>query len=107
MNNATNASETQPLDSVPLHPIVRRFPRRPGNGWKAYTESPVWEHTSGIRVHTAGLLRLPDGTIINGEHWPECKTLWRAIREQGGTRRRGLMVWALAITSNGRGEGQT
>jgi hypothetical protein len=25
MNNATNASQTPPLDSVPLHPIVRPF----------------------------------------------------------------------------------
>lgn len=86
--------------------VVRRFPRRPGNGWKAYELAPVWEHASGIRIHSIGICRLADGTVINGEHWPECQTLLRAIREQGGTRRRGLMVWALAISSNDKISGE-
>jgi hypothetical protein len=47
-----------------------------------------------------GVCRLADGTIINGEHWPECLNLWRAIREQGETRVRGIMVWALAVSQN-------
>src|ERR1035441_7597262 len=55
--------------------MVRRFPRRPGMGWKAYEAAPVWEHVSGIRVHSLGSCRLADGTIINGEHWPECLNL--------------------------------
>jgi hypothetical protein len=88
-----NTSET-PIGGC----LKRRFPRRPGPGWKEY--EAVWEHASGIRVHSLGCCRLADGSIINGEHWPECLNLWEAIREQGNTRRRGLMVWALAIPSN-------
>ena len=75
--------------------MVSRFPRRPGKGWKAYEQSPVWEHVSGIRVHALGLCRLKDGTIIDGSRWPESNNLQKAVREQGGTNRRGLMVWGL------------
>lgn len=83
-----------------LRRMVSRFPRRPGKGWKAYELVPVWEHESGIRVHAGGLCRLKDGTIIYGCHWPESQNLQQAIREQGGTTRRGLMVWGLEIAAN-------
>jgi len=72
------------------------FPRRPGNGWTDLGPAPVWKHTSGIRVHSLGLCRLPDGTIVDGEACPESRALRRAIEEQGGTRKRGLMVWSLS-----------
>jgi hypothetical protein len=88
--NALTAPQPSPSPKAGggcLERLVRRFPRRPGNGWKAYKLTPVWEHASGVRVHSLGACRLADGTIINGEHWPECLNLWRAIREQGEFRR--------------------
>lgn len=86
-------TSTTPNDLAAL----RRFPRRPGSGWKAYEIAPVWEHSTGLRVHEGGLCRLPSGSMVDGERWPECVSLQRAILEQGGTRRRGLMVWALSL----------
>ena len=33
---------------------------RPGSGWK-HLAGPVWEHASGVRVHSGGLVKFPDG----------------------------------------------
>ncbi|WP_395734990.1 hypothetical protein [Prosthecobacter sp.] len=73
------------------------FPRRPGLGWKRLLPAPVWEHTSGIRIHGGGLVLLPSGRKVWAENWPECRQLATAVRQQGGTRRRGLMVYALRL----------
>lgn len=68
--------------------------KRPGPGWK-HIAGPVYEHTSGIRIHVFGMALLPSGVWINGRTWPEHKALDLCIRICGGTRRRGVMVWAL------------
>lgn len=80
--------------------------RKPGNGWhKVSQNAPVWEHKSGLRVHTFGLCRLPGSKrFLNGGNvYPEIKLLDRAIREQGGNRRRGVMVWAMRLMGGGGG----
>jgi len=68
---------------------------RPGPGWQRAGTAPVYEHSSGLRVHTGGLVRLPNGHIVNGYLWPESSRFWRAVRICGGNQRRGAMVWAL------------
>lgn len=67
---------------------------RPGPGW-TYMESAVYDHVSGIRIHISGVVQLLDGTILDGTQWPETKSLDHCIRVCGGSRRRGVMVWAL------------
>jgi hypothetical protein len=71
---------------------------KPGPGWKKVGNLvPVWDHASGVRIHAWGLCRLPDGSTFFGNRWPEGRDWDRAIREQGGNRRRGTMVWALRL----------
>jgi len=66
---------------------------KPGKGWMKLGES-VYEHDSGIRVHTYGLLLRADGSWAYGTKWPESQELDRCIR-MCGNRRRGVMVWGL------------
>lgn len=73
-------------------PIRITFPRRPGLGWKRLSGS-VWEHSSGIRIHTYGIARLPDG---RGASWTS-EEEWAAKRQQGYNTKRALMVWALTV----------
>ena len=73
-----------------------KFPRRPGPGWKDYELNPVWEHVSGLRVHSLGGVRFPDGEMQFADTPEKRSELNRAIAEQGNPRR-GLMVWGLAI----------
>lgn len=70
--------------------------RTPGNGWK-HLGSSVWEHTTGLRIHGLGAARLPDGTHVSGMSWDHYFHLARAILEQGGNRKRGLMMWGLSL----------
>jgi hypothetical protein len=76
---------------------------RPGPGWTncggppSDPHGPVWDHTSGIRLHVCGMVRLAGGLIVQGERWPESKELYRFIRINGGNRKRGAMAWALAV----------
>lgn len=74
------------------------FPRKPGKGWQRM--GACWSHESGLRVHPIGLFRSSAGELIWADRWPEIQVLARAIREQGGNRRRGLMVWALYQAQN-------
>lgn len=67
---------------------------KPGKGWSRLVEVPVYEHTSGVRVHLFGLLRLP-GKMATCPTGDQRNRLIRAIREKGGNVRRGTMVWAL------------
>ena len=71
---------------------------RPGPGWRNWIHTPVYEHTTGIRVHAMGTisLRLPTGErIIYGQNWPHSQSAERWIKIAGGNRKRGLMLWAL------------
>ena len=71
--------------------------RRPGAGWKraGLPDVPVWDHVSGIRVHTSGLVTI-NGVVYSAFQTPEYyAAYWKAIARQGMSRRRGAMVWAL------------
>lgn len=64
----------------------------------------MYDHVSGIRVHTAGMCQMPDGQFVYGRSWPESRALDRAVAEQGGNRRRGVMVWAMRLHKSRGGE---
>jgi hypothetical protein len=68
---------------------------KPGIGW-TNVWGPVWDHASGARLHLGGFLRLPSGEHISANRWPELLSLNRYIRIAGGSRKRGLMLWALS-----------
>ena len=72
-------------------------PRRPGPGWKraGLPDVPVWEHSSGVCVHILGVAKF-DGIIVSLWKRKDYEDFDRAIAQQGGNRRRGAMVWALA-----------
>jgi len=70
---------------------------RPGNGWK-HVGGSVFER-NGYRVHGLDMCRLPDGSFVSGNSWPECKNLDLAIRINGGNRKRGLMAWANGLAA--------
>ena len=71
---------------------------RPGAGWQHIAGS-VWDHESGLRLHMLGLVRLPCGKMVSANKWPTSQTAALAIRI-AGSRRRGLMVWALWCLNN-------
>jgi hypothetical protein len=73
-------------------PIVRR----PGPGWR-FVGSACWKHTSGVGVHVLGLAFMPDGTVRRASEWPASGMADGYIRLAGGNRKRGLMMWALAL----------
>lgn len=68
---------------------------RPGPGWRNLG-SAVWEHDSGIRIHSYGLCRLNNGQFVIGSSWPESRVVSRFVQINGGNRKRGVMAWALA-----------
>lgn len=76
-----------------------KFPRKPGPGWSKLAPM-VWEHTSGVRIHTSGLVRLPNREHVFAQNDPHWRDAELAKRQQGGNRR-GLMVWALAPVNGG------
>jgi hypothetical protein len=81
--------ENQNLPSAP--PLGSAFPRKPGPGWK-HVAGSVWEHVTGLRIHTLGLARLPDGKDARWNWSDE----YQACRQQGHNVKRALMVWALS-----------
>jgi len=92
-----NTTETQSGSS--LQRVVRRFPRRPGIGWKHIEGSAVWEHTTGLRIHRLGMARLPDGQCVSWMNQPHWMEAYDAKRQQGWNEKRALMVWALSLLS--------
>ena len=75
--------------STSVHAIVRR----PGRGWR-FVGCSTWQHDSGVRVHYLGMALMPDGTVWREQNTPIAK---RYIGMAGGNRKRGLMMWALAL----------
>ena len=63
-------------------------------GWTKL--SPVvYKHTSGVWVHTLGLVVTPDG-----EHWADCWPNQLSVNHHAriqGSRRRGLLAWGLSL----------
>lgn len=72
-----------------VHGIVRR----PGPGWR-FAGCSTWQHDSGVRVHYLVVALMPDGTVRR-EH--ETRLAEGCIRLAGENRKRGLMMWALAL----------
>jgi hypothetical protein len=79
--------EQRPLD---------RLVMRPGAGWK-HLAGPVWEHPNGARIHTMGMIQLPDKTHLSLNNWRESEFGWRMVRINGGNRKRGLMAWVMNL----------
>jgi len=75
---------------------VKRLVMRPGAGWR-HLAGPVWEHTSGARIHLMGVIRLPDKTHLFLNNWRESELGRKLIRINGGNRKRGLMAWAMNL----------
>lgn len=71
---------------------------RPGAGWK-HMAGPVWEHTSGARIHLGGMIRLPDGTHLSLHNWRGSEAGRMLVRINGGNRKRGLMAWAANLVA--------
>lgn len=69
---------------------------QPGPGWH-HVNGAVWDHTSGLRCHLLGTARLATGEVVEGTNWPEAMRLWWFIRANGGSRRRGVLAWALSF----------
>lgn len=74
----------------------------PGPGWVRRSDtSSVWDHSSGMRVHMMGMVRLPDGLIVWGNAWPESIAVLSCIDIVGGSRRRGLLLWGRMVALQG------
>ena len=55
----------------------------------------VYEHTSGVRVHTGGTIRKLDGTFISLGNIKQARKAEKFIRICGGNKKRGLMLMAV------------
>ena len=75
---------------------------KPGPGWTKPGIAPVYDHTSGIRIHVFGHYRIGDKLLIDGNAWPESQALGKCIKVCGGNRKRGVMVWAMRTTNERR-----
>ncbi len=71
---------------------LERFVMRPGLGWR-HMAGPVYEHTSGARVHCGGLVRMPNGDHYHLDNWAESAEIREMIKINGGNRKRGMMAW--------------
>ena len=86
-----------------MNRTVQDLVLRPGLGWKCLGE-PVWEHTSGTRIHWSGpIVRLPDMTMP--PVYPDMRRLNTVIRANGGNRKRGVMAYALTLLTQNQGMG--
>ena len=72
---------------------LKRLVMRPGPGWRCLS-SAVYEHESGARIHTGGLVRLPSGDHFHLFNFSESEGMWEAIKINGMNLKRGLMAWA-------------
>ena len=83
-------SKDKPTPKTRLHRVVIR----PGRGW-SHVAGSVYDHKSGLRLHTLGILRLPGGETVSANDWPELLIVGKYVRINGGNRKRGLMAWAM------------
>lgn len=74
---------------------IARNEIKPGPGWKQLA-SDVWEHATGVRIHTGGLVRLESGRHIELMRFGEGERGNALIAANGGNTKRGLMAWALS-----------
>ena len=74
---------------------------KPGPGWKRHNTNPsVAIHENGTKVHSLGIVQLPDGRCIHGGIWPEVLALDFCMKVTG-SRKRGLLVWANLVFLSG------
>ena len=74
---------------------------KPGPGWK-HLGGAVWEHPRGGRIHTYGVVRMRCGKWLDGARWPQSRDVFRFVQINGGSRKRGLMAWALSQLTDGQ-----
>lgn len=72
---------------------------KPGYGWNRIEKSPVYNHTSGIRIHVAGLFKFPNGVQISESDLSNKQRhlFYRFIKINGGNRKRGSMAFSRHI----------
>lgn len=78
---------------------VDRLVMRPGAGWKRVAGA-VYDHESGIRMHTLGMCRLQNGVIVSDGDAEHYYLQHKMIRINGGNRKRGLMAWARSLAAS-------
>jgi hypothetical protein len=84
-----NMIQSSNSDQAPTDDIIRR----PGPGWR-FIGCSSWRHESGVIVHCLGVALMPDGTV---RYESETRLAEGYIRLAGGNRKRGLMMWGLAL----------
>ncbi len=68
---------------------MRRQKYKPGPGWHYYGLVPVYEHETGVRVHSAGMYRTPTGDITEIPY----SDLSKYRRICAGKKNRAVMAW--------------
>jgi hypothetical protein len=71
---------------------------RPDPGWTRTRHVGVYQHTTGVQVHTIGLICIPHQAGVRHifcDTYPCSQIRDRWIRIAGGNRKRGLMLWAM------------
>lgn len=79
-----------------MMPGKERLVTRPGPGWR-HLAGPVWENANGARIHTIGMIRLPDKTYLSLNNLREGGMGRLLVRINGGNIKRGLMAWAVNL----------
>ena len=94
LDGVTGATEMKNQATDQLDQLVTR----PGSGWR-HLAGPVWEHNSGARIHTIGLIRLPDKTYLSLNNLQEGEIGRLLLRINGGNMKRGLMAWVVNLVN--------
>ncbi len=78
---------------------VPRLVIRPGSGWN-HMKGPVWEHTSGVRIHVSGrLVKFAGKEARNLYQIPYAFDLWFLLQKiNGNNPKRAMMALALNIS---------
>jgi hypothetical protein len=93
IRNRVRGEDMAQIENGGSSTTVYAIVRRPGRGWR-FVGCSTWQHDSGVRVHCLGMALMPDGTVWREQNTPIAK---RYIGMAGGNRKRGLMMWALAL----------
>jgi len=72
---------------------MARYKPRPG--WTACEHHPVWQHATGLRVHSSGCIAFTNKDWIFADYGDNREPFWRWLRIAGGNQKRALMMMAL------------
>ena len=78
---------------------------KPGTGWTQDKDTLVYKHTSGIflNITDSGMMWVPSKKIFcDADEYPHNEISSHYIRVSGGNHKRGLMMWALAMSGETR-----